>query len=170
MSGIQIEATLVDPETRVFVSRQEVLATATDKSARVRVETIHRLGRVISSTPPPIVNTTCDRTNTWTFSGSHRTDGQGTKLITLNNFIPDCIDGYRNKQIGSYPHFTATPETEQPVFLTCSITAILSGGSGFSPPSMDVKIKVFSWLHDGAQAPGIPFNWIAITELANPFG
>jgi hypothetical protein len=71
--------------------------------------------------------------------------------------------------IGSRPNFTATPETDQPVFLTCTIDADAlqpPAGQVFLPQALDVTVRVRSWKHDGASATNIVFNWIAIMRTA----
>ena len=112
------------PGIRDIVLREGVLISLNDASADVRVETVYPL--ITPIPPPPLqVTSSCDRARTWTFSGSQMTGGNGTVEIRLNKFldcIPAAIEGviYSN-YIGSRPHFVATPESKEAVFLTCNI-------------------------------------------------
>jgi hypothetical protein len=92
----------------------------------------------------------------------------------LNKFldcIPAVIDGviYSN-YIGSPPHFTATPESNEAVFVTSiiDITALQPPpGQAFLPQALDIVIKVNAWNHDGTPAPNTEFNWIAVARVAS---
>jgi hypothetical protein len=160
------------PGIRDIVLREEALVSLNSASADVRVETVYPLISRIPP-PPPQVSSSCDKARTWTFSGSHMTGANGTVEIHLNKFldcIPAVIDGviYSN-YIGSRPSFTATPESEEPVFLTCTIDVRAlqpPQGQVFLPQALDVTIKVRSWKHDGTPAPNVAFNWIAIANTA----
>ncbi len=166
-----------------IVLREGALVSLNSASADVRVETVFRLRRLGE---PPQVISACDKASTWTFSGNHMTGDDGTVEIHLNKFL-DCIPTTirdvvvgQNDQpavdsllysnyIGSRPNFTATPESEEPVFLTCSIDVIAlqpPQGQVFFPQALDVKVTVRSWKHDGTSAPKVTFNWIAITRTA----
>jgi hypothetical protein len=71
--------------------------------------------------------------------------------------------------IGSRPHFTATPESEDPVFLTCAIDMRLllpPQGIFFAPQALDITVRVRTWRHDGRPTQNVAFNWIAIAEVA----
>jgi hypothetical protein len=173
------------PGIRDIVLREEAFVSLNSASADVRVETVYPLISRIPP-PPPQVTSSCDKAPTWTFSGSHMTGANGTVDIHLNKFL-DCIPAvirgvvvgqndlpavagviYSN-YIGSKPTFTATPESEQPVFLTCSIDVVglqPPQGQVFLPQAWDVTIKVRSWKYDGTPAPKITFNWIAIARTA----
>jgi hypothetical protein len=115
------------------------------------------------------------------------TGANGTVEIHLNKFL-DCLPSvikdvvvgendlpvtggviYSN-YIGSWPHFTATPESQEPVFLTCTVDARAlqpPPGQAFLPQAWDVKVRIRSWKHDGTPAPNIEFNWIAIARTAS---
>lgn len=155
-----------------IVLREEALVSLNSASADVRVETVYpQILRIPE--PPPQVTSSCDRARTWTFSGSHMTGANGTVEIYLNKFldcIPVAIDGVLYfTYIGSRPNFTATPESEEPVLLTCTIDARPlqpPQGQAFLPQALDVTIKVTSWKHDGTPAPNVTFNWIAIALTA----
>jgi hypothetical protein len=166
-----------------IVLREGALVSLNSASADVRVETVFRLRRLGE---PPQVTSSCDKASTWTFSGNHMTGDDGTVEIHLNKFL-DCIPIvirdvvvgqndlpavagvlYSN-YIGTMPSFTATPESEEPVFLTCSIDLMAlqpPPGQAFFPQALDVKIKVRSWKHDGSSAPKVAFSWIAVTRSA----
>ncbi len=160
------------PGVREIVLREQSFVSLNNDSANVRVETIYPLFRI--PPPPPQVTSTCDKARTWTFSGSHITGVNGTVEIHLNEFLdclPTTIDGaiYSN-YIGSWPSFTATPESEEPIFLTCTIDAqVLQPPQGqvFLPQALDIKIRVRSWRHDGTPAPNVTFNWITIARIAS---
>lgn len=174
------EGLRIPPE---IVLREGALVSLNRASADVRVETVFRLRRLGD---PPQVTSTCDKASTWTFSGNHMTGEDGTVEIHLNKFL-DCVPTvirdvvvgqndlpavggvlYSN-YIGSRPSFTATPESEEPVFLTCSIDVMAlqpPQGQAFLPQALDVKVKVRSWKHDGNSAPKVTFSWIAITRTA----
>jgi hypothetical protein len=168
---------------REVVLREGVLVSLNSASADVRIETVFRLRRLGE---PPEVTSSCEKASTWTFSGNHMTGADGTVEIHLNKFlvciptvIRDVVVGQNDQPavagvlysnyIGSWPSFTATPESEEPVFLTCRIDVVSlqpPQGQAFLPQAMDVKIKVRSWKHDGTSAPKVTFNWIAITRTA----
>lgn len=160
------------PGIRNIVLREEALVSLNSASADVRVETVYPLISRVPPTPPQVTSS-CDRARTWTFSGSHMTGANGTVEIHLNKFlncITSSIDGviYSN-YIGSTPNFTATPESEAAVFLTCTIDVRAlqpPQGQVFIPQALDIKIKVRSWQPDGTAAPNVPFNWIAIARVA----
>lgn len=115
-----------------IILREGVLISLISTSADVRIETVYPAIKRIPP-PPPRVTSSCERARTWTFSGSHMTGVNGTVEIHLNKFldcIPAVIDGVINSNyIGSPPHFTATPESNEAVFVTCIITA-----NGLQPP------------------------------------
>ena len=174
------EGLRIPPE---IVLREEALVSLNRASADVRVETVFRLRRLGD---PPQVTSFCDKASTWTFSGNHTTGADGTVEIHLNKFL-DCLPGVirdvvvgpndvpavggvlNANFIGSRPSFTATPESEEPVFLTCRIDVVglqPPQGQAFLPQALDVKVKIMSWKHDGKSAPNVTFSWIAITRTA----
>jgi hypothetical protein len=161
------------PGIRDIVLREGALVSLNSASADVRAETVYPLISRVPP-PPPQFTSSCDKARTWTFSGSHMTGANGVVAIQLNKFldcIPTVIDGviYSN-YIGSRPHFAATPDSEEPVFLTCTIEV-----RALQPPQMqvflpqawDVVIRVRSWKHDGTPAPNVVFNWIALARTAS---
>lgn len=161
------------PGVRDVVLREQAFVILSSDSADARVETKYPL---ISRIPPPEpeVTSACDKTRTWTFSGSHMTGSNGAVDIHLNKFlecIPAAIDGviYSNF-IGSRPHFAATAETDEPVFVTYTIrTEPLEPPQGqvFLPQAWDVTVSVRTWKHDGTPAPNVEFSWIAIADTAS---
>ncbi len=174
------------PNIREVVLREAVLISLDSAAAEVRVETVYPFISRIPP-PPPRVSSSCDRTRTWTISGSHRTGANATAEIHLNKFlgcvesvIRDVVVGPNDQPtvggviystyIGSTPSFVATPESESAVFLTCSFTVAAlqpPPGQAFLPQALDVKVKVKSWNHNGAAAADIEFNWIAVAKLAS---
>jgi len=160
------------PGIREIVLREEALVSLNSASADVRVETTYQLITPVPP-PPPEVTSSCDKARTWTFSSSHKTGANGTVDIHLNKFL-DCItaaiDGVLySSYIGSRPHFTATPESVEPVFLTCEITVVAlqpPQGQFFIPQALDVTVRIRTWKHDGRPAPNVTFNWIAIARVA----
>lgn len=171
-----------------IVLREGVFVSLNSAAAGVQAETVFRL-RPLGV--PPQVTSFCNNERTWTFSGSHMTGDNGTVEIYLNKFL-DCIPTvirdvvvgqndlptvagvFRSNYIGSRPSFIATPESEEPVFLTCAIDARIlqprQSQDFFYPQALDITVKVRSWKHDGTLAPKITFNWIAITSIATEVG
>ncbi len=160
------------PGIRNVVLREESLVSLNSSSADVRIETVYPLISPIPP-PPPQVTSHCDGVRIWSFSGSHMTGSNGIVDIHLNKFldcIPAVVDGiiYSN-YIGSVPNFIATPESEEPVFVTCTIDARVlqpPQGQAFLPQAMDITIRARSWKHDGIPAPNVMFSWIAIARTA----
>lgn len=159
------------PGIREIVLREQAFVSLNNSSADVRVETVYQLTQI--PLPPPQVTSSCDGARTWTFSGGHMTGANGQVEIHLNKFldcVPASIEGVLSSNyIGSRPNFTATPETEEPIFLTCTIDATIlqpPQGQVFLPQqALDVIVRVRSWRHDGTTAPNITFNWIAIARV-----
>jgi hypothetical protein len=90
-------------------------------------------------------------------------------VVVGQNDLPVAGGVIYSNYIGSRPNFTATPESEEPVFVTCTIDATAlqpPQGQAFLPQALDIKIKVRSWKHDGTPAPNVTFNWIAIAKTA----
>jgi hypothetical protein len=155
-----------------IVVRENALVILNDTAADVNIETsklFHRIG----GEPNETVATRCDSVRTWTISGKHRTGANGTAKINLNKFldcIPATIEGtHYSNYIGSRPNFTATPEAEDPAFLTFTIDAQPTApppSQAFLPTAFDIEITVRTWQHDGTSAPNIPFSWIAIARTA----
>jgi hypothetical protein len=171
-NGKDIKYKIPDNLYHEIIVRENALVILNDAAADVNVETsnfFHRLG----VEPDQTVKTRCDSVRTWTISGKHSTGTNGIAKINLNKFL-ECIPGkiegtiYAN-YIGSRPNFTATPETEDPAFLTFTIDAQpipAPPGQGFIPTAYDIEITVRSWQHDGNAAPNIPISWIAIAQTA----
>ena len=151
MSDLMREAIEANPGLVVFVVREEALVSLTDKVAEVQVETLGRLG---VPPPPPHVSTVCKKVlRDWTFSGSRSTEGTGKTSIHLNKFLPTCIEQMNNEPIliGSYPSFTVTPEAEEPVFLTCTITATPQAAGFYIPsPRRDYQRPELAARRDGS--------------------
>jgi len=105
-------------------------------------------------------------------SGTHKTEENGEIDIHLSKFVR-CLEHLTehlwHSFMASWPHFIATAESALPVFVTCTI-----GVAPVPPPTaegrwdpvegLDVAVKVRSWRHDGAPAPHVAFNWIAIAK------
>jgi hypothetical protein len=180
MIDIKIPST---PGVRDVVLTENVFISINSASADVEITTSHAL---ISRNPPPPPRVTnhCEDALTWTFSGSHVTGSKGTVEIHLNKFL-DCaafkyvvvgeadapvVVKWQDNYIGSMAHFTATPESEEPVFLTTTVN--LSPlpphpGRFFKPDPLDVKVTISSWKHDGKPAANVAFNWIAVARTAS---
>jgi hypothetical protein len=150
----------------------DIFVSLNSASAEVRVEPVSpRISRIPAK--PPEVSASCNSVRTWTFSGRHQTHNNGEVTINLNKFL-ECVSAsiegvIHSNYIGSLPHFTATPESEEPAFLTCTIDAKKIApppGQVFLPQALDITIKVVGWKHDGNPAPDVAFNWIAVAVVA----
>ncbi len=170
-----VEIVLPNLGTREIVLREQTLVSLNKNSANVRVETIYQYPSLLIQPPPtPQITNTCDKALTWTFSSNHITGLAGVIEIHLNKFlycVPSTIEGviYSN-YIGSWPSFTATPESEEPIFLTFTIDGRVlqpPQGQHFFPLALDIRILVRSWKPDGTFAPNITFNWIAIAQVGS---
>ena len=171
MSDMKEREILLTPGVTLVTATEEVLVSLireNENSEEVKVETRQRLA---IPPPPPLVRTTCEKASVWTLSGSHRTGANGRHSIHLNKFLTtDCLDGVdAGTTFGSWPSFIATPESQEPVFVTYTIQAQPSGG-GFFPPPLDLTVEVFSWQNDGTPAANIPFSWVAIARASFSIG
>ncbi|MGD8944911.1 MAG: hypothetical protein PVJ37_16720 [Desulfobacterales bacterium] len=172
-NGREIKYQIPDNFYHELVVRENALVILNDTAADVNVETSNFFAR-LGEKPDQAVTTRCESVRTWTISGKHSTGSNGTARIFLNKFlecIPGKIDGtHYSNYIGSRPNFSASPETEDPAFLTFTIDAQPTPpppqGQIFLPTAYDIEITVRSWKHDGNAAPNIPFSWIAIAQTA----
>lgn len=171
-NGKEISYQIPDHIYPEVVVRENALVILNDAAADVNIETSRffiRIGGERNET----VSTRCDSVHTWTISGKHRTGTNGKAKINLNKFL-DCIPGtiesaHHSKYIGSRPNFTATPEAEDPAFLTFTIDdqpIDAPPTEAFFPMALEIEITVRSWNHGGNPAANIPFNWIAIARTA----
>ncbi|MGD9084574.1 MAG: hypothetical protein PVJ41_06375 [Desulfobacterales bacterium] len=172
-NGREIKYQIPDNFYHELVVRENALVILNDTAADVNVETSNFFPR-LGERPNPTVTTRCDSVRTWTISSKHSTGSNGIAKIFLNKFL-ECIPGKiegtgLSNYIGSRPNFSATPETEDPAFLTFAIdvqtTPPISDVHIFAPTAYDIEITVRSWKHDGNAAPNIPFSWIAIAQTA----
>ena len=80
-----------------------------------------------------------------------RTDGGGTKVLRLSDFI--CLDGATFER----PiNIVATPRIAKSVFVTVEDSLVMSPAA---PVGIDVEIRVFTWDDSGGRAGDIPFDW-----------
>jgi hypothetical protein len=164
-------STLVLRETDVYVSLNEA-------SADVRVETAFNLPQTIGDKYPD-VSAECAPASTWTFSGAHKTQSNGKVTIHLNKFL-ECVSASIDsvtsdrRYMGGVTKFTTTPESEDPVLLTCTIDSEELKPDNrsyfFFPTAFDVKITVMSWNVEGNPASYVGFNWIAVARTAQLAG
>ena len=171
-NGKEISYEIPDHIYPEVVVRENALVILNDAAADVIIETSRffiRIGGERNET----VSTRCDKVHTWTVSGKHSTGTDGIAKINLNKFlecIPATIESkHYSKYIGSRPNFTATPETEDPAFLTFTIDdrpIDAHPTEAFLPAALEIEITVRSWNHGGNPAANIPFNWIAIARTA----
>jgi hypothetical protein len=155
------------PGVSELVLRELVFVSLNEDSAEVHAETVFpRISRI--PTKPPEVSASCSSVHTWTLSGRHKTHSDGEVEINLNRFLKCVSASIEGAQypayIGSLPHFTATPELEEPAFLTYTLDA--QNVEHTEPQALNVMIKVMSWKHDGNPAPNVTFNWIAVARTA----
>ena len=171
-NGKEISYQIPDHIYPEVVVRENALVILNDAAADVNIETSRFFIR-IEGERNETVSTRCDSVQTWTILGKHRTGTDGKAKINLNKFL-DCIPGtienaHDSNYIGSRPNFTATPETEDPAFLTFTIDdrTIDAPPTGvISPAALEIDITVRSWNHGGNPAAYIPFNWIAIARTS----
>lgn len=151
--------------------REQSLVSLNGNAAEVNVDTTHH---PFANPPiPPSRSANCSKRSSWTLSGHHSTNINGVTEIDLGKFLrctPQTLEDvpYQRAYVGSRPHFTATPEVAQPVFLTCSIETeeVQPPDDHVNlPPAVQARVKVYSWDHRGQPAPNIPFNWVAIAQM-----